>query len=353
MNNSSLQIFPITSETKVIQLIVCVVLLAASVMGNGVIVFLVLRFKALRTVSNIFLANLACVDFVNALVTLPFFIDLRIIDITQLLSNQKAVWWFLFLNCLFRFWSLASLFILVMDRYFAIAHEIKYNLWKTRTKAVIVSIATGIIVLATFLTSAIPVYKTQLAKKSSVYSHSVYWSKSNKALEPIGITLVIAVVMASAVTFRMLRKKRILLTANAVTPKESTYINKQTLSKSAETVLLLVTVYAVFQIIGLCFWQAIDLTTMGEKSKWFYFCSFSLIFVSRSINAFIYTYRSSRFRAALKETWKRLRKRSLSVSIHIAGNPENQKHQIFYIQGIFGKEKIVIQRSVMNNNNEH
>ena len=52
-----------SSEVMVLQLTLCDVLLLTAVIGNGVVCFLVVRFKALKTVPSILLANLACVEF--------------------------------------------------------------------------------------------------------------------------------------------------------------------------------------------------------------------------------------------------------------------------------------------------
>ena len=75
MKNNSLQVISTarSSEVMALQLILCVALLLTAVIGKGAVCFLVVRFKELKTVPNILLANLTCVEVLNNLVNVPLY----------------------------------------------------------------------------------------------------------------------------------------------------------------------------------------------------------------------------------------------------------------------------------------
>ena len=122
MKNNTSQVISAAKSSEVIalQLTLCVVLLLTAVIGNGAVCFLVVRFKALKTVPNILLANFAGVDFLNISVNLPLYMVYDIYNKESLITSTVA-WWMAILAILFVLLNLTSMFILVADRYFAIA----------------------------------------------------------------------------------------------------------------------------------------------------------------------------------------------------------------------------------------
>ena len=54
------------------------ILTLASVLGNGFVLAVVARFKSLRTVPNILIANIALVDLFNAVINMPSYMEVRL-----------------------------------------------------------------------------------------------------------------------------------------------------------------------------------------------------------------------------------------------------------------------------------
>ena len=134
MKTNSTSSFEINSAATAIQLSLCLALIVVGVLGNGTIWFVLKRFKPLRTIPNISLANLAAIDLSNIIVNVPLFIAYHVYE-EGTFNTSSASWWTTFLWVLFIDLNTTSMLILVLDRYSGIVHGLKYNLWKTRRKA--------------------------------------------------------------------------------------------------------------------------------------------------------------------------------------------------------------------------
>ena len=133
-----------SSEVIALQLTLCVVFLLTAVIGNGAVCFLVMHFKAFRTVPlNIILANLACMELLNNLVNVPLYMVYDIGNEKSVITSTAA-WWMTFLAILFALLSLASMFFLVTDRYLAIVYTMKYYVWKSPRKALVAAMTAWI-----------------------------------------------------------------------------------------------------------------------------------------------------------------------------------------------------------------
>ena len=342
--NSSLD-FTVDPATKAFQLSLCLVLLGASLIGNGLICLLVLRFKALRTVPNIFLANIAFIDIATTIAVLPTFIAYFLFQ-DENFSNRTASWVITFFNIFFYYWSLTTMFIMVVDRYLAIAHTMRYNAWKSTKKAIFAIVITLIIAFIAALITTAPLYEIDLGKKSVLFYRSSYSTRSKYrySFVPTMIILLVLIAIASGKTLRAIWKNRIRVNdANKL--RKSISKKEDSAPRSALTVLMILLSYIVCHMIGLYFMLSADTGTMDKKSQWFYFFAHCMFFVSSSCNAFICTFRSMRFRQALKKILNgcspifRKRNGNSRNAVHPSRN-EQQFLQVFYVNGTFGKEQI-------------
>ena len=168
MKNNSLQV-PTTSATTssdwiAIQLTLCIVLLFATVISNCTICFLVVHLKALTTVLNVLLANLAFVEFLNSSVNVPLYMVYDLGNKKSLVTSAIA-WWIVSLAVLFILLSLGSMLILVVDRYFAIAHTLKYYTWKSLRRALATIIIAWITTWIPVMGGAVSLYNVELGTK--------------------------------------------------------------------------------------------------------------------------------------------------------------------------------------------
>ena len=297
MKNNTSQVISSAKDSEVIalQLTLCVVLLLTAVIGNGVVCFLVMRFKALKTVPNILLANLACMEFLNILVNLPPYMVYDICNKESLITSTVA-WWMAFLAILFVLLNLTSMFILVADRYFAIAYIMKYYTWKSPRKALVAAITAWITALvAAALGSAVPLYNVELGTKTNFDYRAAYATKTNYMyyISPILATLIISITITTILTLRGIWKTKRISEDSSVVLRRNNGRVEQTTARSASTILLTFFTYTVCKISALCFMIIATRTRTSNQlqSQWLFFLANCLIFGSSSCNAFIYACR--------------------------------------------------------------
>ena len=101
-----------------------------AIIGNGFIIFLVCSRRNLRTKTNAFIVSLAVADFCVGLSVIP---SLFLCDFTNTCHwPQHWLSWVNFIRWLFGYTSVVNLCVLVLDRFIAIVHPLKYITFMTR-----------------------------------------------------------------------------------------------------------------------------------------------------------------------------------------------------------------------------
>ena len=118
-----------------VQLSLAFILMVISVGGNATVGALLIRFKKLRTIPNILIANMALVDLLNSIINMPIFILHFMLQVHSFMGPKANAFTIGFLYALFYELNLFSMVLMAADRYGAIVHGMKYMLWKTRNKA--------------------------------------------------------------------------------------------------------------------------------------------------------------------------------------------------------------------------
>lgn len=135
--NKSQSSYKSSEEERIIQASLMVVLAIVSLLGNGVVAFIVIMRERLRTLSNILLANLASIDLVKSGILIPFLTSTMVITSED--SPLKGKIPCLILLCFSAFGATVSTLAYVtiaIDRYIAIVHPVTYKQpWKSRTSA--------------------------------------------------------------------------------------------------------------------------------------------------------------------------------------------------------------------------
>ncbi|KAL9969560.1 hypothetical protein ACROYT_G021788 [Oculina patagonica] len=132
--NETIQMSSCHDAEGVSHTIMIAVVMIGSIIGNSIICLLLIRFKTLRTVPNILIANLAVIDIINALTNMPLMIMWYICKVPYL-KGRPISWFIVSWYVLFMYLTVINLTVLTMDRYGAIVHGIRYHSWKTNNKA--------------------------------------------------------------------------------------------------------------------------------------------------------------------------------------------------------------------------
>ena len=91
--NVSSQIGSCHDAERIAHILMIAVVMIGSIIGNSVICLLLIRFKKLRTVPNILIANLAVIDIINALTNMPLFIVWYICKVSYF--KGRPISWFI------------------------------------------------------------------------------------------------------------------------------------------------------------------------------------------------------------------------------------------------------------------
>lgn len=137
-NNSSRTIIPgdnnLLYQNKpllvlVVQAITMFVMIVVGTLANGVICHCILRNRSLRTVTNIFILNLATTDFLLSVLCMPFAMVSCIID-DWIFGDLMCSIYGLILSTLC-IASILTLVLVAIDRYMAIKYPLKYCIYLT------------------------------------------------------------------------------------------------------------------------------------------------------------------------------------------------------------------------------
>ena len=108
-----------------------------AVLGNGIVLGIIARFKKLRTFPNILIANLALADFFNAFINTPMYLLYAVLKVNWFTGKTLAI---ISLSSfsLFTFVNVVSMLVLLVNMFLAITCDVKYFTWKTNKKAIII-----------------------------------------------------------------------------------------------------------------------------------------------------------------------------------------------------------------------
>lgn len=117
-----------------------------AVLGNGIVLGIVARFKKFRTFPNILLANLALIDSLNALVNIPMYLPSGVLEVKWFKGSHLVIV-SLFLFFLFMILNLASMLVLLVNMFLAIKIDLKYFTWKTNKRALAIVLVEWLVCL--------------------------------------------------------------------------------------------------------------------------------------------------------------------------------------------------------------
>ena len=132
-----------------IRIVLITAVIIGSIVGNAIICLLLIRFKTLRTVPNLLVANLAFIDILNAMTNMPLMIMWYICEMTFLKFKGRFISWFIVSWCVFfMYLTVFNLTVLTINRYGALVHGFRYHSWKTMHKAKISVVCVWLLAVA-------------------------------------------------------------------------------------------------------------------------------------------------------------------------------------------------------------
>ena len=180
-----------------------------AVLGNGLVLGIIARFKNLRTFPNILIANLALADFFNAFINIPMYLLYAILNVKWFTGKTLAMI-SLSSSSLFTFLNVVSLLVLLVNFFLAITFDLKYFTWKTNKRAIEIVLVEW---LACFIFAVLMSFQCRdvdLQQDASVLTYRSEVLGKGKPIGPVIFSafVVIAVVLTAMILGSIQKKKR-------------------------------------------------------------------------------------------------------------------------------------------------
>ena len=290
--------------------VICLV----GLIGNGLVIYVVLMYAKMKTVTNMYILNLAIAD-ICFIVGLPFLIA------TSVLRN----WVFGFTMCkifyiltsINWFTSVFTLTVMSADRYLAVCHPIKSMRYRTPLVSRVVCVCVWILSLLVML--PIVLYATTLEGPGGRASCTISWPdgqliSADKAFIWYALLLGFAIPVALIVVFYTL----VVIRLKSVGPKQKSKEKKKSHRKVTKMVLTVITVYVICWLPYWVFQVALTFAT-AEVPLW---CVqlFQIItvmsYANSTLNPVLYAFLSENFRKSFIQAFKCAKAADVNAALH-------------------------------------
>ncbi|KAJ7371220.1 hypothetical protein OS493_027334 [Desmophyllum pertusum] len=287
--------------TKVIMSVLTAILTSSSMLGNGFVLAVIGRFKSLRTVPNILIANLAVVDLLNSAVNLPLHL-ITILEASWYRGKTLAIM-NSFLNRVFVALNLASMLAMMVNTYLAIAFDFKYFTWKTKKKALVCVFLIWLFSIVMVMLLSIPLLDINIGEANvSEYRAEIF--KQGKHFVAAYLSLfIISGGVLSFLTTRSIKKKKNTRAEMNLPPLQA-QARLQNDIKASITIAITITAYFLSYVPTIVYAVMPGLQKENQAVNWFALIAWYSLYFSSAVNPIIYYLRSNRFRSAFKQFLK-------------------------------------------------
>ena len=189
------------------------ILTSASVLDNGFVLAVIARFKSLRTVPNILMANLALVDMCDTVINMPLYVIYTVIEASWFRGKTLAIMTSIF-DRLFAILHAASTLTIMANMYFAISFDMRYLSWKSKTKALVCAFLIWIISIVTVMLYSIPLFGIDLGDTHVIeYRKEIYKQGKHFVASFMALFIVSGAVTCFLTTWTIKEKKRKVFTS--------------------------------------------------------------------------------------------------------------------------------------------
>ncbi|KAL9966295.1 hypothetical protein ACROYT_G024348 [Oculina patagonica] len=283
--------------TQAAMMFLAVTLTFIAVIGNGSFVAIFARFKVFRNFPNILFANLALIDFLNALGNVPLFAMYFVLQTSWLTGKTWAII-SSSLNLEFALLNLVSMSVLMLDRFLAVYLDLKYFTWKTPKKAKIAVF--GMWLVCTILTaiSSVPLFGMDFEGEPLIVSRiKIFRERKLVVASLMVLSTITSTVLGMLTNYFINQKKKQRMLLN-LPPLQAEARLRMDIKATNTVVMTIVTYY-------ICYIPTIVFSIWNHEAKdgtaffgWVGFMVSFCTFVSSASNPVIYVLRNRRCRSA-------------------------------------------------------
>ncbi|XP_032218595.1 neuropeptide SIFamide receptor [Nematostella vectensis] len=301
---------PLVSDVA-IKMSLNVTLIVTTLLGNGSILLLLKRFRCLRTVPNILIANLACVDMLNVLVNLPVNALVGIMELHHVVKGRLTSACVASAQTAFVFLNLLGMGMMMLDRLLVIRWGLRYKFWMTTKKVCLTILGMWLVTIALITPWLLNLYKVNLGDAPTFIYRMIYYYMVGDYVTFIRCAFAALYILLGMLTWKSLKDQTKKYDGELSLPEQQRLklqkSRRQTEVHAAVTVGLTVLAYVLscvpLIVYGVLAEKASSLVS-SDFLKWFgLFANYSQ-YVSSACNPFIYMARCNRFNRALKALWR-------------------------------------------------
>ena len=294
------------TATSIAQFVFLATMFLFAVAGNGLVCYIVYRFKHLRTVPNTLIVNLSVIDLFNSLVNMPLFVSFYIFRL-DVFKGKWITYVFSSLHNYIIYLNVLTLMALMADRYGAIAFKFRYHSWKTKKKAyrgIALIWVTGTVFLISlgFYRDRILSHYEDLPLME--YRRILYKTGGWKvALALFGAPLVVITVLGGLIwrSVKASRKRIEDLTGRdectSQGKKMLDLLRKKEIQTTRNIIIVVVTYFVCFvpaMALGICLRR--DITV-----PWLEYFAFFCSYLTSACSPIVYSLRTCRFKQVIRE----------------------------------------------------
>lgn len=308
-----------------------VVICIIGLIGNSLVIYVVLRFAKMKTVTNMYILNLAISDLLF-LTSLPFLVTTTLLHHWIFGTAMCKIYFVLFSINFFT--SVFSLTALSADRYLAVCHPVRSGQYRTTTISFFVCLV--IWSVSFFVMLPIILYSTTLPNRffKSKDSCTIHWPDdqpipADKAFTWYTFLLGFAIPVSMISVLYLLVIIRLQHVGPAIKSKE----RKRSHRKVTRMVLAVISVYIMC---WLPYWVfQMNLTFQApsnSRPRWeiYLFNGFTVLtFANSMLNPLLYAFLSDNFRRSFKKAFKCASRVEVDKSLCNENSvfPKNKQHR--------------------------
>ena len=308
--NGSAEGIPPAAGIPILQILMVtsyVFICVCGLVGNGLVIYVVLRFAKMKTVTNLYILNLAVSD-VLFLTSLPFLVTTTVLE-HWIFGKAMCKIYFVLFSINF-FTSVLTLTAMSVDRYLAVCHPVSSVNYRTTRIAFFVCLSIWSMSFLIMLPIILYSTTTDNRKYEGKKTCSIIWPDDQpippeKAFTWYTFLLGFAIPIALISVFYV----SVIFRLRSVGPSKRSKERKKSNRKVTRMVLAMISVYVICWLPYWCF--QVNLTFRSPDSppltQWqiYLFSAFTVLsFANSMINPLLYAFLSEIFRKSFLKAFK-------------------------------------------------
>lgn len=296
INKAAMTVFLVSSYS-----LICV----GGLVGNLLVIYVVTRFAKMKTVTNLYILNLAISD-VLFLISLPFLITTTILEHWIFETAMCKIFFVLYaINFVTSVFTLTAL---SGDRYLAVCHPIRSGQYRTTNKAFFICLCIWTVSFIVMLPIILYSNTVPNPKNHDWQTCTIKWPKNqlispNKAFTWYTFLLGFAIPVSMISVFYLSVVLRLKTVGPAVKSKEK----KRSHRKVTKMVLTVISVYVICWLPHWVFQVNLTFHQGTSPTKWqiYVFNAFTVLtFANSMLNPLLYAFLSDNFRKSFAKAFK-------------------------------------------------